>query len=207
MHELTKAPEIILPDDPRAATYSEKIKGWIARTGEIYPIDKKISSNPKIAAEFAELWARQRGATHNKCSTCEAAIEKGNYCGPCHEQKQIDRYNALEECYWDGENYLYSEAVDKFFDLDELSDYLDDEQCSIESLRLVICSQVYLSQIEDDYWQDELPGDGEAPEVVLDALKKLNEVIAAQPPIGWHPGKLRADVKSIEARTLTNVSL
>jgi hypothetical protein len=71
---------------------------------------------------------------------------------------------------------------------------MDCEPCTKEDLCLVICRPVYLRQIDEDYWANDLPEEGDLPESVWSQLNALNEAIEQAGHIGWEPGKFAVDL-------------
>ena len=172
----------ILDTGDEAARYVTNIEGWVDQGGRFWGNDERM--------------ARWSGCTHVVCKDCGKPTPK-NYiiCLDCGEKKAIERYEKKERKQWQGKYPLYSEATGKyFFDNDELDDYLDDIDGSIESLRLVIYSPNYLRLVEADYLCDDMLEDGELPADVVEALENLNRVIRAQEPVSWFPGKYAAVV-------------
>lgn len=173
--------QMILNTDDQAASL-QTVTGWVSRSGRFYGIDERL--------------ARWDGCTHVCCRNCDKPVEKNRtLCSECRLACEIDRYNALPKQEWDRETPLYSDAVGKyFFGEQDLLDHLYDENVTAESLRLVICTPNYASQIDPDYWHDDLPEEGDLPDEMAEALEALNEVIRKQPPVSWSPGKFAAVV-------------
>lgn len=114
-------------------------------------------------------------------------------CSDCRLKKSIEKYNAMERKEWDGETPLYSHRTDKyFFDFDDIEDEFVFFDCSVEFLRLIICEPIYLRQIDEDHFCDDLPEDDELPKEVWNALEEFNKVVEKQKPIAWQPGKYAA---------------
>lgn len=173
--------QIVMNSSPEAAEL-KTVTGWVSRNGHFFGKDERL--------------ARWDGCTHVSCNGCGAAVQKNRtLCEACRTAKEIERYAALPKVGWDGETPLYSEAADEyFFDRQELEDKLYDEDITAESLRLVICTPNYPSQIDYDHWCDDLPEDGELPDDIADAVTALNEVIKKSAPLSWSPGKQAAIV-------------
>lgn len=175
--------KIILASDPGAA-HQVAMTIWISRRGNYY---------------IHEESARSDGATHSQCLICGAITNKGHStCNPCYEKNRKERYDKLEKKVWDGETPLYSNSADEyFFDDCQISDYCNDNDCSIESLQLMICEPELPWQIEpEEYYQDILPEHGELNNPELEeAFERLNEVIAKSKPLSWMPGKYAAIVE------------
>jgi hypothetical protein len=121
-------------------------------------------------------------------------IEKGGWitCPACREKNDAERYSKLPEKEWDGKGMVYSDVLEKFYsDWGEIEDDAEENDISFDDMRLVICEPVYLHQIDDDEWCDELPDEcGELPDAVIVALEQLNKVIRASGPGSYVPGKI-----------------
>jgi len=176
--------EIILSTSKDAATFKTGISGWVDRHGHFFGNDERS--------------ARWSGATHILCPECGKTTNK-NYtmCADCRLQKSIERYNKMERKEWDGETPLYSDSLNRyFFDFDDIADEFVSHGGSVDSLRLTICEPMYLQQVEEDYFYDDLPEDFELPEDVLSALEELNKTIKEQKPVTWAPGKYAVIIES-----------
>lgn len=172
----TEKEKIVLNTSNEAATFKTGISGWVDRHGRFFGNDEHM--------------ARWSGATHVVCSDCGKPVSKTwLVCADCRAKGGIDRYHKMPRKEWDGETPLYSHTADKYFsDADELTDHLEEFECTEESLRLIICEPIHLRQIDEDHFCGDLPEDGELPEDVLNALEDLNKVIKEQEPVGWTPG-------------------
>ena len=174
--------QLILYDSDESAKFVTGIKGWVDRNGRFFGED--------------EHSARYSGCTHVLCSSCNKPTPVRCYtiCDECRGKKAIEKYNSKPKMKWNGDTPLYSDAHDEyFFNEDSLHDYITDHDCTIESLRLIICEPNEFSEIDSEYFCDELPEDGELPDDLEAAIDKLNEVIRAQSPASWSPGKYAAD--------------
>lgn len=175
---MNKNSERVLITSDEAAKFVTNIEGWVDRHGRFWGKDEYI--------------ARWSGCTHVLCKDCGMIIPKEGFtvCGDCREAKAVERYKLREQKQWDGQTPLYSEVADEyFFDGDSLQYYLEDSECTIQDLRLVICDPVKLSEITDEFFCEDLPEEGEVPSDVLDAMDELNRVIQEQGPVSWVPGK------------------
>jgi hypothetical protein len=171
-----KPEKIILPESVEAAHFQEGISGWVDRDGKFWGKDERM--------------ARWCGCTHVHCKDCGAVISKGyTICDPCVIKRDIDKYKSLEKIDWDGETPLYSHEADVyFFDAQELHDYLaEEEDRTPECLRLVLCTPNRLRKIDEDYFSDDLPEDGELPAEIAGALEVLNKAIREHEPVSWSP--------------------
>lgn len=180
-----KEKKIIPYDSPEAASI-KTVTGWVSSDGIFCGNDEYV--------------ARYRGCTHVRCKECNALTPKQyTHCDSCRAAEDIKRWESLPRKDWNGEDALYSESCDVYFlDIDHLSDYCLDNEIGIESLRLVICEPISLSQIDSSYWHDELAEDQELPWEVEEAMEQLNEVIRAQPAVSWMPGKYAPTDQSIK---------
>jgi len=172
----------IFPESPEAATFKTGLSGWVDRNGIFWGEDERA--------------ARYAGSTHKKCE-CGAVIKNRSFCGDCSRAKDANKHREAEKITWDCETPLYSQIHDKyFFDEDELFDFM--HECNIKNpdeLELFICEPNYLSEINSDYWHDDLPEDGELPGDVELFLDALNTAIRAAEPVSWSPGKFAAIVE------------
>lgn len=157
----------IRPSDPIAATYRTDISGWVSRDGRYYG-----------DGTAAERTARFAGSNVSECQECGVACPKSRIrCDACQAKATRARFDALplvtEYDYplalFDGDEY--------FFDSDELESYCDSREIDPESLMLVTCKPQSLREIDADYWESELPEDGELPKAIADALDTFNAVI------------------------------
>jgi hypothetical protein len=190
-----KPEKIILPESVEAAHFQEGISGWVDRGGNFWGKDERM--------------ARWCGCTHVHCKDCGTVISRGyTLCDPCVIRRDIEKYNGLEKIDWDGETPLYSHASDKyFFDAQELHDYLEEEDDRTpEDMRLVLCTPNRLRQIDEDYFVDELPEDGELPAEIAGALEVLNKAIREHEPVSWSPSDkaIRTESLGVTAGGTTN---
>lgn len=177
-------PKVIMYDDP-ALVEPVKVEAFKGADGNTY---------------MSESAARWNCCTHVKCDNCGGQAPRGwILCDNCREAVQIDLYNQYGVQQWDWKTPLYSESHERyFFNECELDDYCVENQLPIRSLRVVICKPIYLSRVDADYWEDELPelGDGgpcDLPDPIQEALNKLNEVISNhKEPVAWEPSKIAA---------------
>jgi len=175
--------KIILPSSDEAAKRVEGLSGWVDRHGRYWGED--------------EQFARFSGSTHTECRDCGAMVSKTYLmCPACADKKSHARYLAMPNKEWDGKTPLVLHNDDRyFFDWDEVVEYAEDVECKPESLPLVICEPVHLRTLDYDYWEDELPEDGELPTSVAEAVDALNKVICEQEPVAWTAGKYVATFK------------
>jgi hypothetical protein len=176
---------IILFESEEAAKFVTGISGWVDREGRFWGKDERM--------------ARWSGCTHRKCEQCDTVIERLYLiCDACKLKKDIERYEALEKIDWDGNTPLYSHQIDKyFFDEDDLMFEIEENDCKPEEMRLVICRPNHLRQIDEDYFSDDLPEDGELPTEITSALEVLNKVIREHEPVSWSPSSKAIRIESL----------
>jgi hypothetical protein len=175
----------ILYTDDEAAKFVTDIRGWVSKDGFFYGDNK--------ASEDA---ARYAGCTHRACENCGEPTEKMyTVCARCRTLNAEKRYMNRELVDWDEKTPLYSEVYDQyFFDKDDLWEFLFDIQRPItEEVRLVLCEPVKLKCVDEDYWSDDLPEEGELPDSILEALEGLRIAIDGADPVAWSPGKFRVN--------------
>lgn len=175
------ADKIILPDSPEAATYRTDIRGWVSRDGRFY------GDGPQN-----ERTARYAGSTHSICGECGAVCSK-NYtrCDNCRSKADLVRFLALPRAPWDGE-MIYSEATERYYATPE--DALDDfdEGTPADEMRLLLCKPNHARRIEEDFFSDDLPEDGDydsLPVELQEAIEAFNKVAESCAPLSWTPGK------------------
>jgi hypothetical protein len=165
--------QVVMRESPEAAQL-KTVTGWVSRTGFFFGQDERT--------------ARWAGCTHEICEGCGQVIERG-WCRGCREKRDLENWLAAERQLWDGATPLYSETHDKYFFDGDVEEFSEDEGVSLDDLRLYICAPQYGRSIDDDYFSDELAEDGEVPDVIREAMDKLNEAIKAAGPLSWFPGK------------------
>lgn len=177
--------EMIMIDSDEAAKRGT-VEGWISRHGRFYG--------------DCESAARHDGCTHVYCGYCNSLIPKSGLtiCKDCEEKKAIERYNAMTRKEWDRETPIYSEEHDEYFFSEyALNDFMESHECSIESLRLIICEPNRFRKLDDSFFDDDLPAGEELPEDLGRAIDNLNAIIDMLPPVSWSPGKYAADLESV----------
>ena len=172
----------ILVTSPEAAKFFTGLEGWVDGNGRFWGKD-----------EHAARWS---GCTHIVCPGCGKTTAKTyTHCPECREKSAIARYEEKEQIKWDGKTPLYSQSADRYFmDSEDLDYYLEEEESTVEDLRLIICVPNYLSPLQEDFFCEDQAEDGELPQDVIEAMESFNEVISKQEPISWSPGKYAADL-------------
>ena len=174
--------EEIMYGDDRAAQFVTNLSGWVSRHGRFFGND-----------EGSENVARYDGCTSRECEICGKSTGNKGYviCRDCKEKKNIEKYLAMPEKEWDGKSVLYSDAYDEWLDdIDEADDY--GFIVNRDELRLVIAEPVYYHGINDEYYVDIIPEDGDVDGDVLALVAKYNaDIKALQRVASWEPGKYR----------------
>lgn len=183
MNRRTRDAEMVAYDSDEAASFITGIDGWVDRHGRFWGKDERM--------------ARWSGCTHTACSECGDPIKTRGYtlCGKCRKKSRSKKYYAMPSIKWDGETPLYSDSSDEyFFDADQIFDYTEEHECTVGSMQLIVCQPNMFRELDSEYFCAELPEDGEIPAALTEALAYINEVISAQPPASWSPGKFAAEV-------------
>lgn len=178
---ITKDSKVVLFDSSEAAQYKTNLSGWVSRHGRFMGNDERA--------------ARYDGCTHTRCEDCGEPVDRGRLvCPKCGDARDAKRYAAMPKEEWNGEGMLYSDAADKYFlDFDDAEGFLEDEDGTLESLRLVICEPQFLPLLDpSDYGCDSLAEDGELPDAVIEAIEEFNKVIRKVGAVSWYPGKKAA---------------
>lgn len=164
---------IVMRDSPEAAQL-KTVTGWFSRQGQFFGDDERT--------------ARWAGCTHEVCAGCGQVIERG-WCKRCRQSADLEKWTTAPREEWDGVTPLYSDALDEYLFDKSPEELAEDERCTLDDLRLYICVPVYGRPIESDYFEDELPEDGELPDSILEAMDALNKAIREAGPLSWRPGK------------------
>jgi hypothetical protein len=155
------------------AAQLKTIIGWVSRQGQFFGDDERT--------------ARWAGCTHELCPGCGQVIERG-WCKACREKRDLEKWVAAPRETWDGTTPLYSDAYDKYFFDDDWEEYAEAAGQTVEDLRLYICTPQYGREIDSQYFEDELPEDGEVPGGIQLAMDSLNDAIREAGPLSWYPG-------------------
>lgn len=187
---MSKEKEIILPDDPRAATL-QTVTGWVSRDGFFYGNDERT--------------ARYSGSTHRKCEKCGGLIERNSFCRTCADRAEVEKFEAMPRKEWHEKSILYSVTKDCYYNTPDDAEDDIDIGGTLEDLRLIICEPNYCRAIDSDYCCDELADDqDEPPAEVLEAMDAFNEAVSGV-ILSWSPGKFAlqpsADQKGVDHDT------
>ncbi|MBD2816675.1 hypothetical protein ID850_18510, partial [Xenorhabdus sp. Flor] len=179
--------KIVMYDSPEAAQI-KTVTGWISCDGRFWGDNEHM--------------ARYWGGTHRKCDNNpdHPIIEVNRRCEICYEESRQRKFMSMERKAWDRETPLVIFDTDQYFwDEDDLDEYCDEYETSPSELQLVICEPNYPDEINgEDYFQDDLPPDGELPDALQQAFDTLNAVIRNSPPLSWSQGKYAAIVSDTQ---------
>ena len=181
---MPKKEKIIMYDSPEAAELKFGIKGWVSREGFFHGDD--------------EHYARWSGCTHLKCKECGSPHRKSwTLCEKCRgkkqEEREIEAYTKMEVIEWNEKVPVCICGSDVYFNSwGEINDYCEEIDCTIESLRLVICVGIPLLYIDiNDHFYDVMHEDQSIDDIdqdILDAADELNELIKKAKPMTYHEG-------------------
>lgn len=169
--------QMVLNTDPEAATFVT-VSGWRSRDGFFYANDERM--------------ARWSGCTHILCECGKPTPKSYTKCEECRTKADRERYLDLPVVdAGDGPFYMYRD--DRYFwSLQDVYDYCYDEDIKPSDLMLVLAEPEYAREVDEDYWSDDLPEDGELPSDIAEALEALNKVIRERKePICWHASNKR----------------
>lgn len=175
-------PEVILPDDARAA---KPVVAFRDPAGRIW---------------HSEADARQYGSPWYWCKRCgEVAVQRDmRYCSGCRSLNAIDKWESLERVKWDGVTPIVEIDDDQYvFDADGLEMWVEDRMVAQgdgprSDLRplFVLCKRESWAEIDVQRVIESVPCDDfelELPERFNDLVKEANEVLRENPPPVWGP--------------------
>jgi len=155
-------------------------------------IDMWQSSDGRLFMDEAS--ARYHGCTHRPCNTCgEPARKMYTHCDLCRAESTRRRYSRLEGKAWDESNPVCTYDDDRyFFSLDEIEDYCDEFECSIDDLMLVHCAPQYAFELyPDEIYEDILSEDCDVPPNIESAFAALNRtIIESDEILSWVPSDI-----------------
>ncbi len=155
--------------------------------------------------ESAEHVANYCCAEKAICDDCGQEFKKDHWCKTCHQKKQRAKYDKFKVVEWDGKAPLATWDDDKFFfDVDSLHDYIDECDCSIDDLMLVMCTPDMGPTVDADIFTDHMPEDWDEPkgwDEIREAMANLNKVIHSHGPHCWWADNVRPSVESVKRGT------
>lgn len=185
MEKENQEEKIILFDSPEAAQL-KTITKWVSSDGRVWPNEDA---------------ARYAGCTHNKCEC--GSIKKRGYirCDSCSAKRAAVEYEKLKFKEWDGkEPVCLFDGEKYFFDQEDIDIYCEDNDIKPQDLQLVICEPNHFNGIDEDYWADIMPadGDGELPKALQEKLAEFNEFIKTLPPCSYSPSNVRTAYNPVD---------
>lgn len=167
----------------------------LKETIEVYNIGTK--EFPRYIV--TEHTARRELSTHKACE-CGNIYKKNSYCDTCATKRTQEIYQNKPYKDWDLKTPICLYGSDEyFFDIDEVETYIEDNDLQPEDLNLVICEEIFISNIEENYWEDIIPENfdsiSDGNKEFAEKLKEFNEFISKQPPFSWSEGKYRTSYK------------
>lgn len=172
--------KIIMYESPDAARYVTNIEGWVDINGRFFG-----------KGDEAENMARFSSHTHSVCE-CGGVAKRGYIkCETCIRKQRIERYEKMEFKEWDlNEPVCTSDGYTYFFSLDELHDYMEDNE--LMTIDLLICSPIRYDTIDSDMVVGGDAHENWSPTKELeDKIKEFNEYLAKLPPHSWQPSNIR----------------
>lgn len=180
-------PETIVLDSSDEAAKLVTVTGWVSRHGHFFGADERL--------------ARYDGSTHSACECGQVKTKSYIRCTACQEKFDRERWEAMEAKEWDGSEPVCLQDGDRYFwSLDDFLEWCEREEMDPQAQQLVFAVETYLHQVDEDYWQNDLPEDGDLPPKVEEALKVFNAVIKAEGPASWWPGKVRVILPALEEK-------
>lgn len=175
--------DIILPEDDRSLQSTSPVQAWASRHGSLHRDEES---------------ARAFGATHKRCSKCDAIVPRGyRLCDGCRHVETVARWEAMPLEPWDGASPLVLFGDDRyFFDEDAVLDYCDEHGIMVENLLLqhthrATSPLVDLDDLAERAECEDFTGRS-FPREIIDAANALNRLLAAYEMPVWHPRKARA---------------
>ena len=173
--------KIVLFSSDEAAEF-KTVTGWVSRNGKFFG-DHEES-------------ARYDGCTHRKCNECGGYANKWHFkCKTCRDKEKDESYFNLPYEKWDRISPLFLwNSEDVFFDMDELEDFLHENNLQLSELKLMTSTPNYMPTVDLDHFGDMLPEDGDYPEELVKRLDEFNKFIQNHKPISWSMSKYRTSL-------------
>ncbi len=147
------------------------------------------------------IFLTENSARYDSCTNtiCECGgMAKKNWvkCDSCLAKQKIEIRNKLPVEEWDGVVMIFDESSDRYFsDMDEIGEYLADNDEDAEDLDLYLCTPNYVKEIDSSIWEDLLPPeDYDLPKELQEKLNEFNEFIRSSKIIlSWGQSKVRTN--------------
>jgi hypothetical protein len=142
---------------------------------------------------ITENSARYDGCTHIVCECGGLSVKPYTKCELCRSKIKDSIYNNLEVVKWDGETPLFDyDGYTYFYSEYEIEDYCNDNHINKSEIRLLLCVPCAITKLNEDYYDDLIPENGELHKGIRDAIIEFNKSISAiTDVVAWEPGKKR----------------
>ncbi len=140
--------------------------------------------------------ARYDSCTHTTCECGGVAKKNWTKCDSCRAKAHRKIRDELPIKEWDGIVMIFDDSSDRYFsDMEEIGEYLSDNDLDAEDLDLYLCEPNYVHQIGSDYWEDIEPEDmDELPKELKQKLDEFNKFISESKIIlSWGQSKVRTN--------------
>jgi len=148
-----------------------------------------------------ERFAKMDACTHIDCEKCGKEILKAcRICDECFVKSDIDKWEKSEKREISHSDLgYYSKLLDKFYyELHEIEDDCEYESLGINDLNDLLLyhierespPEVDLSDIYENVMPDDFSTEDMATDEIIEACKKLNELIASHPLNSFYPTKI-----------------
>ncbi len=178
-----KEEKIILDTDQDSASF-QKVEGWVSRDGRFYGKDERL--------------ARFAGSTHKKCD-CGEIVPHRSYCHNCYELKRLETYKSFELVEWDKKTpFCLLDDDQFFFEYEEYTDYIYNNELEGEDLNLVLCKPVRFRCIDEEYFLDDMHEDAELPDSIVEKINEVNRLIQGESSNIWVQSNKRVNIEITE---------
>lgn len=180
----------VIEYEQAAEQRTQEITGWFCKTCN------RFFGSDEHQARYchAESFPCKCGKRYSKGWTC---------CNDCREVNDAARYFKFPEVEWDGETPLAHYSSGRFFfDVDELSEWLNENDFACDDVMLCICEPNNPCEFDlMEYLYDYLPDDKDLVE--LSGLNKINDIvntwIKEQGTLSWYASNKRPSLASLKA--------
>lgn len=163
-------------ESPEAASL-QTVTGWVSSNGHFWGKDEHM--------------ARYDGSTHRICSKNPGHGKhiKNSWCETCRKETKDAKWLSMPKREYDGSPVVVFDSDTYFFDIDDIVNWLEENDIKPEDAQLSFCKPIYPSQIDpNEHFCDDLPEDCEVSNELQAAFDVLNEVIKAHGPMSWTEG-------------------
>lgn len=141
-----------------------------------------------------EETARYNNCTHKVCECGKPMHKYYTKCENCRIISARERFLNLPFKEWDFEEpVVVIDGDDYFFNLDDLHDYMEENE--MEEIELLICESINYSCIDSEAVAGDAHEDWEPSAELEKKIKEFNDYIKTLSPHSWMPGKVRTHYK------------